>query len=130
MQSKHVYIQINDVRIKIVADYPQFINYLKMHFNRVILPGVEGDCEMEIGVYWKKDLFGKNSPRLEDADISGLNLIGESTFQGSNRLVRIEKIQRRKSLLECEIKDKRFIFKVTRHQKVFIDAFRKDSKDS
>jgi hypothetical protein len=121
MNSKQILIQLNKVKIKIVTDYSNFLDYLKLHFNKVILSSVGLDCDIESYVSWKMDFWGKNPPRLQNG--GSYERLGGNLASKEGQAIWINKrIKKRRTKFVFQLKDQKLLVRILCHKKLLRDT--------
>jgi hypothetical protein len=106
MTAHEIYLAIDNIRIKVTTNYQAYADYLRLHFNKIILPALPDDCEIQTTAYWQQDFLGHNPPHLKESRFTDFESIGVATLLGPNTIIRLEKINRRRFRFEFSLDDR------------------------
>ncbi|MBD3263991.1 MAG: hypothetical protein GF375_02670, partial [Candidatus Omnitrophica bacterium] len=113
-----VYIKVHKVRIKITTNYEPYFRYLRLHFNKVILPGGNSDFDISICADWV-------TQPLKLASSAEVDRIAANTLMGKGKVATIRKIKKRKKVkMEFELQDKKLFLRAESRFKAFKDTLR------
>ena len=124
MNAQETTIQIQNIKIKISTNYRPYYEYLRLHFNKVLLATGTGKPEIEISADWKMDLWGKHPPRVFEKK-EGMRAIGANTLIGQQCISAIRKVgKKRKLWLNYTLENNKLSLEAVSHRKIFKDNMR------
>jgi len=113
-----IYIKINKIKVKVSTNYDFYFRYIKLHFNKVIIPSGGDDFDISISADWV-------SSSLKLKTEGQASKIAANTVMGPNKITTIRKIKKRKKVkISFELKGKRLMLSAESRFKAFKDTLR------
>jgi hypothetical protein len=123
MKTQEVLIQIHKTKIRIKTNYPAYYDYLRFHFNKIILRDEKDNCQIDVNATWKVDFWGNHPPYIEKKE--GMRAIGANTLIGSGCISTIRKVGKKTKLWLNYLLDKnKLILDASLHKKTIKDKMR------
>ena len=125
MENYEICLKIHSIRVKVNTNYRPYAQYLRSYFDKIIIPASPGGYEIESIAHWQQDFWGNNPPRLNEGCFSDFESIGASTLLKGQRLIKLEKINKRKFRFDFSLDGKTLNVKAVYQHRTLRQALQK-----
>ena len=118
---KNLFIEINNVKIKIATNKEKYYKYLKNYFRGVSINAInERNININVDIFWEANKWMDYYKGIKQ--LKNISLIGSNELVCKNRVVTIKKVGKRKKMI-CDVKkeDNKLILKHVFLEKKFKD---------